>query len=205
MTGVQTCALPIFFRLITDGAIAAGVQVLPVPALGDDAVGLSARETPSTGAAHRYMFRKDAYIVAITMFGPAGSITLNDALGLAVTVSAKVDRVYQGTDTRAVAFLLGALIACGGWPPRAPRISPRVISAASLAILVPDRLRPRDVGHRQHARSRPIPQEFPPGNPHNVSSLWPSSGRFLIRASLRSELNREVSRLFRRSLAMPRR
>jgi len=54
-----------------------------------------------------------------------------------INAGLSVDRVYQGTDTRAVAFLLGALIACGGWPPRAPRVNPRVISAIALAVLVP--------------------------------------------------------------------
>lgn len=39
-----------------------------------------------------------------------------------------IDRVYQGTDTRAVAFLIGAALASRGWPPFDPapyRESPR--------------------------------------------------------------------------------
>lgn len=48
-----------------------------------------------------------------------------------------IDRVYQGTDTRAVAFLLGAVIACGGWPPRAPRVSHRALTVLASAVLVP--------------------------------------------------------------------
>ena len=38
-----------------------------------------------------------------------------------IGIGFSIDRVYQGTDTRAVAFLLGAAVATRGWPPRAVR------------------------------------------------------------------------------------
>lgn len=48
-----------------------------------------------------------------------------------------VDRVYQGTDTRAVAFLIGAAIATRGWPPKKLSLPSWLLPAFSLAVLVP--------------------------------------------------------------------
>jgi len=48
-----------------------------------------------------------------------------------------VDRVYQGTDTRAVAFLIGAAIATRGWPPRKFALPSWLLPAFSLVVLVP--------------------------------------------------------------------
>ncbi|MFZ9158753.1 MAG: acyltransferase family protein, partial [Ilumatobacteraceae bacterium] len=47
-----------------------------------------------------------------------------------------VDRVYQGTDTRAVAFLIGAALASRGWPPVRPRALSRVAATACAIPLL---------------------------------------------------------------------
>lgn len=47
-----------------------------------------------------------------------------------------VDRVYQGTDTRAVAFLIGAALASRGWPPVRPRALSRVVATACAIPLL---------------------------------------------------------------------
>lgn len=58
----------------------------------------------------------------------AGISAAVQVLGAANGLS--IDRVYQGTDTRAVAFLLGAAMACRGWPPPSLR-------ARTMARLLP--------------------------------------------------------------------
>ncbi len=50
--------------------------------------------------------------VALVLAGMSAAVQM---IGTASGLS--IDRVYQGTDTRAVAFLLGAALACRGWPP----------------------------------------------------------------------------------------
>ena len=47
-----------------------------------------------------------------------------------------IDRVYQGTDTRAVAFLIGAALASRGWPPVRPRALSRVAATACAIPLL---------------------------------------------------------------------
>ncbi|MEY3618040.1 MAG: hypothetical protein RL726_738 [Actinomycetota bacterium] len=47
-----------------------------------------------------------------------------------------IDRVYQGTDTRAVAFLIGAALASRGWPPARPRTLSRVVASACAIPLL---------------------------------------------------------------------
>lgn len=48
-----------------------------------------------------------------------------------------IDRIYQGTDTRAVAFLIGAGIATRGWPPKKVTIPKWILPTFALVILVP--------------------------------------------------------------------
>ncbi len=48
-----------------------------------------------------------------------------------------IDRVYQGTDTRAVAFLIGAAIATRGWPPKKVTIPTWILPAFALVVLAP--------------------------------------------------------------------
>ncbi len=45
---------------------------------------------------------------------------------IGIGIGHSIDRVYQGTDTRAVAFLLGAAVATRGWPP--PSVRRRVVA-----------------------------------------------------------------------------
>jgi len=52
-----------------------------------------------------------------------------------INAGLSIDRVYQGTDTRAVAFLLGATLASRGWPPVRPRILPRSVGAGCAVAL----------------------------------------------------------------------
>lgn len=47
-----------------------------------------------------------------------------------------IDRVYQGTDTRAVAFLLGATLATKGWPPRTSALSRRSLAVVGAVALL---------------------------------------------------------------------
>lgn len=60
-----------------------------------------------------------------------------------INAGLSIDRVYQGTDTRAVAFLLGATLASRGWPPVRPRILPRsvgvgcAVALAGVAVWLP--------------------------------------------------------------------
>ena len=51
-----------------------------------------------------------------------------------IGAGSSIDRVYQGTDTRAVTFLLGAFVATRGWPPVARR-SITTVSITSLALV----------------------------------------------------------------------
>ncbi len=55
---------------------------------------------------------------------------------LGINAGLSVDRVYQGTDTRAVAFLLGAALASRGWPPVRTRAFPPFLGAACVFVLV---------------------------------------------------------------------
>ncbi|MEY3147608.1 MAG: hypothetical protein RL688_827, partial [Actinomycetota bacterium] len=48
-----------------------------------------------------------------------------------------IDRVYQGTDTRAVAFLIGAAIATRGWPPKKVTIPIWILPTFALVVLTP--------------------------------------------------------------------
>ena len=65
----------------------------------------------------------------------AGISALIQVIGIHAGLS--VDRVYQGTDTRAVAFLIGAAIATRGWPPRKMSLPSWLLPAFSLVVLVP--------------------------------------------------------------------
>ena len=65
----------------------------------------------------------------------AGASALVQVIGIHAGLS--VDRVYQGTDTRAVAFLIGAAIATRGWPPRKLVMPSWLLPAFSLVVLVP--------------------------------------------------------------------
>ena len=48
-----------------------------------------------------------------------------------------IDRIYQGTDTRTVAFLLGAAIATRGWPPKKVTIPTWILPTFALVVLAP--------------------------------------------------------------------
>ena len=65
----------------------------------------------------------------------AGVSALVQVIGIHAGLS--IDRVYQGTDTRAVAFLIGAAIATRGWPPRKLVMPSWLLPAFSLVVLVP--------------------------------------------------------------------
>jgi peptidoglycan/LPS O-acetylase OafA/YrhL len=62
---------------------------------------------------------------------------------IGIHVGWSIDRVYQGTDTRSVAFLLGAALATRGWPPRTPRRFGRLVEGlgylvcGTCAVLMP--------------------------------------------------------------------
>jgi len=53
-----------------------------------------------------------------------------------INAGLSIDRVYQGTDTRAVAFLLGATLASRGWPPARTKTLPPFVGAACVFALV---------------------------------------------------------------------
>ena len=53
-----------------------------------------------------------------------------------INAGLSIDRVYQGTDTRAVAFLLGATLASRGWPPARTKTLPPFVGAACVFVLV---------------------------------------------------------------------
>ena len=65
----------------------------------------------------------------------AGVSVLVQVIGIHAGLS--IDRVYQGTDTRAVAFLFGAAIATRGWPPKKLALPSWLLPAFSLVVLVP--------------------------------------------------------------------
>lgn len=65
----------------------------------------------------------------------AGASALVQVIGIHAGLS--VDRVYQGTDTRAVAFLFGAAIATRGWPPKKLTLPSWILPTFSLVVLVP--------------------------------------------------------------------
>ena len=65
----------------------------------------------------------------------AGISALVQVVGIHAGMS--IDRVYQGTDTRAVAFLIGAAIATRGWPPKKETLPSWLLPTFSLVVLVP--------------------------------------------------------------------
>lgn len=65
----------------------------------------------------------------------AGVSALIQVIGIHAGLS--VDRVYQGTDTRAVAFLVGAAIATRGWPPKKLTLPSWLLPTFSFVVLVP--------------------------------------------------------------------
>jgi peptidoglycan/LPS O-acetylase OafA/YrhL len=65
----------------------------------------------------------------------AGVSALIQVVGIHAGLS--VDRIYQGTDTRAVAFLIGAAIATRGWPPKKLTLPSWLLPTFSLVVLVP--------------------------------------------------------------------
>ena len=65
----------------------------------------------------------------------AGVSALVQVIGIHAGLS--VDRVYQGTDTRAVAFLFGAAIATRGWPPKKLTLPSWILPTFSFVVLVP--------------------------------------------------------------------
>ena len=70
----------------------------------------------------------------VALFG-AGISAIVQVVGIQAGLS--IDRVYQGTDTRAVAFLIGAAIATRGWPPKKLPVPSWLLPAFSLVVLVP--------------------------------------------------------------------
>jgi peptidoglycan/LPS O-acetylase OafA/YrhL len=70
----------------------------------------------------------------VALFG-AGISAIIQVVGIQAGLS--IDRVYQGTDTRAVAFLIGAAIATRGWPPKKLSLPSWLLPAFSLVVLVP--------------------------------------------------------------------
>ena len=70
----------------------------------------------------------------VALFG-AGVSALVQVVGIHAGLS--IDRVYQGTDTRAVAFLIGAAIATRGWPPQKFALPSWLLPAFSVVVLVP--------------------------------------------------------------------
>ena len=65
----------------------------------------------------------------------AGASTALQIIGIHGGFS--IDRVYQGTDTRAVAFLIGAAVATRGWPPKKLALPQWILPAFAGAILIP--------------------------------------------------------------------
>ena len=65
----------------------------------------------------------------------AGISALIQVIGIHAGLS--VDRVYQGTDTRAVAFLIGAAIATRGWPPRKLTLPSWLLPTFAGIVLIP--------------------------------------------------------------------
>ena len=65
----------------------------------------------------------------------AGISALVQVIGIHAGLS--VDRVYQGTDTRAVAFLIGAAIATRGWPPRKLTVPSWPLPTFAVIVLIP--------------------------------------------------------------------
>lgn len=78
--------------------------------------------------------RPPSMLGKVALFG-AGVSALVQVVGIHAGLS--VDRVYQGTDTRAVAFLIGAAIATRGWPPRKLALPSWLLPAFSVVVLVP--------------------------------------------------------------------
>ena len=78
--------------------------------------------------------RSPSMLGKVALFG-AGISALMQVVGIHVGLS--VDRVYQGTDTRAVAFLFGAAIATRGWPPKKLTLPAWLLPTISLVVLVP--------------------------------------------------------------------
>ncbi len=70
----------------------------------------------------------------VALFG-AGMSALVQVVGIHAGMS--IDRVYQGTDTRAVAFLIGAAIALRGWPPRKPTLPSWLLPTFAGIVLIP--------------------------------------------------------------------
>jgi hypothetical protein len=78
--------------------LAEGWTETGVPALGDEALGLSQTTDGEGGkiAHFSYLFRKGSYIVMIGVRGRPEAVKLNDAVGLAIVVSGRLDTALAG-------------------------------------------------------------------------------------------------------------
>ena len=83
-----------------------------------------------------YVFkrRSPSTLGKVALIG-AGASALVQVIGIHAGLS--VDRVYQGTDTRAVAFLFGAAIATRGWPPRKLALPSWLLPTFAGIVLIP--------------------------------------------------------------------
>lgn len=76
--------------------------------------------------------RRDARTLGRVALGGAMLSAVAQVAGIGAGLS--IDRVYQGTDTRAVAFLLGAALATRGWPPARSGADRAVVRRTNVAV-----------------------------------------------------------------------
>lgn len=80
------------------------------------------------------LHRRDARALGRVAIAGAVVSALVQIVGIHGNLS--IDRVYQGTDTRAVAFLIGAALSSGGWPPVRPRVLSRLLATTCAIALL---------------------------------------------------------------------
>lgn len=86
-----------------DAFVAEGWAEMPVPALGDQALGLTQSTDGDGGkiAHYAYLFQKDRLILMVSVRGRPEATTMEDALGLAIKVSGRVDTALAGSQPAA--------------------------------------------------------------------------------------------------------
>ncbi|MCC6179419.1 MAG: SH3 domain-containing protein [Chloroflexi bacterium] len=78
--------------------VAEGWAELPVPPLGDEALGLSLTTDGDQGSQVQiaYLFRKGPLVLMTAARGRPNVVTMNDVVGMAIVVSGRVDRALGG-------------------------------------------------------------------------------------------------------------
>lgn len=127
------------YRLTVQDALARGWVEQPVPLLGDEATGLASSGDGSTDVSQRYLFRNRLTIVAVTITGPAGGVSLEQSVGFAVTVSARLDHAIAAMAPQFATLPTSSSVPTAATPARSTPVAstPTPAAPARTPVTVP--------------------------------------------------------------------